>query len=148
MDMSKAYMSWGKNNLPNADIVFDHFHVIKLMNNKIDQVRWRTLKKFDESQKELLKNNKFLFLINIENLDDKSKEKLENLRNIFTDLGDVNIKKEELRSIYANVTDEFDAEILLKEWCTTSKNRCVSELIKMAKNYQKSYRRNSVILEK
>ena len=106
------------------------------MNNKIDQVRRHTLKKLNESQKELLKNNRFVFLSNIENLDDKSKDKLENLRNIFTDLGGVNIKEEELRSIYENAIDEFDAEILLKEWCTTSKTTGVSELIKMAKTIE------------
>ena len=90
MDMSKAYISWTKNNLPDADIVFDHFHVIKLMNDKIDQVRRRTLKNLDDTQKESLKNNRFLFLSNIENLDSKSTDKLEDLRNIFKDLGDVN----------------------------------------------------------
>jgi len=38
-----------------------------------------------------------------------------------------------LLSIYTNADDEFDAEILLKEWCTISKTTGVSELIKMAK---------------
>ena len=136
MDMSKAYISWTKNNLPDADIVFDHFHVIKLMNDKIDQVRRRTLKKLDDSQKELLKNNRFLFLKNIESLDDKSTDKLENLRNIFKDLGDVNIKKEELRSVYANADDEFAAEALLKEWCITSKATGVDELLRMVKTIE------------
>ena len=132
MDMSKAYVSWAKDNLPDADIVFDHFHVIKLMNNKIDQVRRRTYKKLDDTQKELLKNNRFLFLRNVENLDMESIEKLENLRNIFKDLGDTNIKKEELRSIYVNAKNDFEAEALLKEWCMTSRATAVHELHKMA----------------
>ena len=132
MDMSKAYISWAKNNLPDADIVFDHFHVIKLMNEKIDQVRRRTYKNLDDTQKELLKNNRFLFLRNIENLDVESADKLENLRNIFKDLGDTNIKKEELRSIYVNANDDFQAEALLKEWCMTSRMTEVPELQKMA----------------
>ena len=132
MDMSKAYISWAKNNLPDADIVFDHFHVIKLMNDKIDQVRRRTYKKLDDTQKELLKNNRFLFLRNIENLDAESTDKLENLRNMFKDLGDTNIKKEELRSIYINAKNDFEAEALLKEWCMTSRATEVDELHKMA----------------
>jgi transposase len=132
MDMSKAYISWAKNNLPDADIVFDHFHVIKLMNEKIDQVRRRTYKNLDDTQKELLKNNRFLFLRNIENLDMESTDKLEKLRNIFKDLGDTNIKKEELRSIYINAKNDFEAEALLKEWCMTSRATEVNELHKMA----------------
>ena len=54
--MSKAYISWVDENLPNAQKVFDHFHVIKLMNDKLDKIRRRTAKEFDEEQKDLLKN--------------------------------------------------------------------------------------------
>lgn len=39
MDMANAYYSWISENFPKAHIVFDHFHVIKLMNDKLDQVR-------------------------------------------------------------------------------------------------------------
>jgi len=59
MDMSDAYISWAKEVLPEAEIVFDHFHVIKLMNEKIDQVRRseynkaRKLVKAEETQKQL-----------------------------------------------------------------------------------------------
>jgi len=59
MDMSDAYISWAKEVLPEAKIVFDHFHVIKLMNEKIDQVRRseynkaRKLVKAEEMQKQL-----------------------------------------------------------------------------------------------
>ena len=35
MDMGAAYTLWVKENLPGAAIVFDHFHVIKLMNDKV-----------------------------------------------------------------------------------------------------------------
>src|SRR5215469_6770429 len=34
MDMSRAYISAVKEHLPNAAIVFDPFHVVKLMNEK------------------------------------------------------------------------------------------------------------------
>lgn len=39
VDMAPAYTKWVNNNLPAATIVYDHFHVIKLMNDKLDQVR-------------------------------------------------------------------------------------------------------------
>ena len=50
MDMSKAYISWVDENLPNAQKVFDHFHVIKIMNDKLDKIRRRTPKELDEEQ--------------------------------------------------------------------------------------------------
>jgi ribonuclease-3 len=46
------------------------------------------------------------------------------------------IKKEELRSIYANANNEFDAETLLKEWCITSKTTGVNELLKIAETIE------------
>ena len=37
MDMSNAYASWAEKHFPKARIVFDHFHVIKLMNERLDK---------------------------------------------------------------------------------------------------------------
>jgi transposase len=136
MDMSKSYVSWAKEQLADAEIVFDHFHIIKLMNSKIDQVRRRTLKKLDDKQKALLKNQRFLFLRNVENLDTERTEKLLELRNVFKELGDVSIKKEELRSIYKNANNVSEAEALLKEWCMTSRESGVPELKKMSKTIE------------
>ena len=51
MDMSGPFKSWAKEVLPKATIVFDHFHVIKLMNDKIDTLRRSTMNKLDDEQK-------------------------------------------------------------------------------------------------
>ncbi len=58
MDMSKAYISWVEEILPNAQKVFDHFHVIKLMNDKLGKIRRRTAKEVNEEQKTLIKNQR------------------------------------------------------------------------------------------
>ena len=39
MYIDNAYYSWTSQEFPNVKIVFDHFHVIKLMNDKLDKVR-------------------------------------------------------------------------------------------------------------
>ena len=39
IDMSPAYISAIIKNLPNAKIVFDHFHVIKMFNDKLSELR-------------------------------------------------------------------------------------------------------------
>ncbi|NTU50521.1 MAG: transposase [Desulfobulbaceae bacterium] len=41
MDMSNAYSSWIEKHFPKVRIVFDHFHVIKLMNDRLDKLRRR-----------------------------------------------------------------------------------------------------------
>ena len=39
MDMANAYYGWISQEFPNVKIVFYHFHVIKLMNDKLDKIR-------------------------------------------------------------------------------------------------------------
>lgn len=51
MDMGKAFIHWVKEHHPSAQIVFDHFHVIKLMNEKLDLVRRRIAEKLDAEER-------------------------------------------------------------------------------------------------
>ena len=39
MDMGRAFIAWVKTYLKDAEIVFDHFHIIKTMNEKLDRIR-------------------------------------------------------------------------------------------------------------
>ena len=39
MDMSPAYISAVSKNLPEATIVFDHFHIVKMFNDKLSDLR-------------------------------------------------------------------------------------------------------------
>ena len=80
MDMSNAYTAWVKEVLPNADIVYDHFYVIKLMNERMDGLRRRTMNKLEAEQKKELKNKRFLLLRNEESL---SPERARRLRSPY-----------------------------------------------------------------
>ena len=57
IDMSHAYAAAVREHLPDAMIVFDHFHLIKLMNEKVDSVRRRTMKSLEEEQTKALKKS-------------------------------------------------------------------------------------------
>ena len=76
MDMSPAYISAVSVHLPKAAIVFDHFHVIKLFNDRLSELR-RDLyhEAKDLLQKKVLKGTRWLLLKNPENLDSKRGEK-------------------------------------------------------------------------
>ncbi len=137
MDMSKAYISWAKENIPDADIVFDHFHIIKMMNDKLDKVRRKVTKSIDEEHGKLLKNQRFLFLRNVENLSPDAKMLLDNLRKTFKELGDVSMMKEALRSIYKKANCAFEAEAAFKNWCDIARKTEVKELSDMANTIEK-----------
>lgn len=53
MDMANAYAKWVGECLPDAEAVFDHFHVIKAMNDRLDKIRRRTMSKADEEMKKV-----------------------------------------------------------------------------------------------
>lgn len=50
MDMANAYCTWISQNFPKAHIVFDHFYVVKLMNDKFDKVRKRVIENLSTSR--------------------------------------------------------------------------------------------------
>ncbi len=76
MDMSAAYWGAVMTHLPKAKIVFDHFHVIKLFNDKLSDLRRALYREAtDVMQKTVLKGTRWLLLKNPENLDPETDEK-------------------------------------------------------------------------
>ncbi len=70
MDMSKAYLSAVERHLPEAAVVFDRFHVVKLMNEKLTQLRRELHREaVDQLHKQVLKGTRWLLLKLPENLD-------------------------------------------------------------------------------
>ena len=56
--MANSYSAWVKEVLPDADIVYDHFHLIKLMNERMNNLRKSTMNKLAAGQKkELIRAN-------------------------------------------------------------------------------------------
>jgi transposase len=76
MDMSAAYISAVERHLPDADIVFDRFHVMKLMNEKLTALRRDLYRQLtDDLHKQVLKGTRWLLLKNPENLCDERQER-------------------------------------------------------------------------
>src|SRR5437870_8844219 len=74
-DMGKPYIRAVRDHLPHAVHVFDHFHVIKLFNDKLSALR-RELYHQAQSDHEraILKGTRWLLLKNPENLDNERNE--------------------------------------------------------------------------
>jgi transposase len=54
MDMSNGYMNFVENSLPGASIVFDHFHVVKMINDKINKIRRAAMAKINAETRQAL----------------------------------------------------------------------------------------------
>jgi transposase len=76
MDMSAAYWGAVMTHLPKAKIVVGHFHVIKLFNEKLSDLRRALYREAtDVMKKQVLKGTRWLLLKNPENLDPEKDEK-------------------------------------------------------------------------
>lgn len=102
-DMSKAYIRAVRENLPKAIHVFDHFHVIKLYNEKLTAFRRELFRELTATHdRQLLKGTRWLLVKNPENLDDERNEteRLADALALNTPLTAVYYMKEDLRQVW------------------------------------------------
>jgi transposase len=135
MDMSPAYISAVSFHLPKAAIVFDHFHVIKLFNDKLSELR-RDLyhEAKDRLQKKVLKGTRWLLLKNPENLDTSKgeRERLADALHLNQPLSCAYYLKEDLRQIWLQ-PDKDRAKLVLADWIKRAETSGIKMLIKFAK---------------
>jgi transposase len=126
VDMAGGYTRWVRENLPTATIVYDHFHVIKLMNEKLDQVRREAVRNAaSEQEAKVIKGKRWLLLHGIERLEPDARKELQSLYQANRPIAIASMLKEKLRSIYRDCPDAESAATELKYWCELAE---VSEL--------------------
>lgn len=54
MDMANAFANFAEHNLPNALVVFDHFHVVKMVNDIINKIRRAAMAKINAETRQAL----------------------------------------------------------------------------------------------
>jgi transposase len=117
-DMGKAYIRAVRENLPKAVHVFDHFHVIKLFNEKLSAFRRELFRSLaDDEQRRILKGTRWLLLKNPENLDPQKNEleRLQEALNLNTPLTTAYYLKEDLRQIWQQ-KNKVIARLVLNDW--------------------------------
>lgn len=134
-DMSPAYMSAVVDHLPAATLVFDRFHVIKLYNDKLSDLRrelYRTAK--DGLEKDVLKGSRWLLLKRPENLDVSRNEpkRLQEALRLNEPLAIAYYLKEELNEIWEQ-DDEEAAQALLMDWITYAESTGIRMLHQFAR---------------
>jgi transposase len=134
MDMWPAFIAAVTTNLPQAKIVFDHFHIAKIFNEKLSDLRrdlYRQTK--DVSQKSVLKGTRWLLLKNNSNLNEEKneKQKLEEALKLNKPLATAYYLKEELRLLWTKESLD-DAKNFLGQWCRKAYAAGIRILQKMA----------------
>jgi transposase len=134
IDMSIAYVSAVQENLSGAAIVFDHFHVVKLANDTLSQLR-RELHHYlskAEDQK-IVKGTRWLLLKAPENLrqDRQEKQLLEKALEINKPLAMAYYLKEDLRELW-KIKTKPKADKYLVDWVWRASRTGIRRLTKLA----------------
>jgi len=134
IDMSPAYISAVMENLKEATIVFDHFHVIKLFNEKLSDLR-RTLyhQALTQQEKHVIKGTRWLLLKNPENLDEtrSEHERLQEALALNQPLATAYYLKEDLRQLWS-YPNKRAAKAFLKDWVARARASGTKMLVKFA----------------
>lgn len=133
-DLSNAYISAVLENLPGVPLVFDHFHVVKLMNDKLTQIRRKLYHELkDTLEQDVLKGSRWILLKNPDNLNEEKDEpdRLQQALQMNEPLAKAYYLKEDLRQIWSQV-DKKEAEKFLDDWIKRADNSGVPQLKTMA----------------
>lgn len=134
-DMSPAFIKGIKEYIPEANITFDKFHILKIINEAVDSVR-----KQEANTNKILKGTKYIWLKNPNNLTAKQKEKLDKLT-----MSNMNIKtirayniKQLFQDIYkANTKEEFIT--YLNKWYYWATHSRLEPIIQAAKTIKRHW---------
>ena len=132
-DMSSAFISGVAKELPKAEITFDKFHVVKLLNEGVDEVRRKEVK-----ENEILKGTRYLWLKNKANLTQKQ-------HGTFDGLSELNLKTSRAYHLkinfqeFYNCPDRKSGEAYLNRWYYWATHSRIAPMIKVAKTIKRHW---------
>jgi transposase len=134
IDMSPAYIEAVRTNLPKAKIVFDRFHVVKLFNEKLSDLRRQVQSSAEGMAKKVLKCTRWLLLKNPENLDQTRNEKrrLDDALMLNQPLATAYYLKEDLRQFWEQ-PDKATARWFLGDWIARATASKITMLVQFAR---------------
>jgi transposase len=134
IDRSPAYISAVQTNLRQAVLVFDHFHIHKLFNDQLSNLRRKLYQEATEQlHKEVLKGTRWLLLKNPENLDPSRNEskRLHEALLLNQPLATAYYMKEDLRRVWEQ-PDGQAGQRVLDDWIRRAESSGIPMLVRFA----------------
>jgi transposase len=137
-DMSAAYIDAVCHSVPEATLVFDRFHVMKLFNDKLADLRRQLYHTATREEKSVLKGVRWLLVKRPENLDPLrgERERLEEALKLNEPLATAYYLKEELSEFWEQ-DDEEEATVFLLDWLARAEASGIDILVGLAKTLRK-----------
>ena len=135
MDMSGAYWAAVTEHLPDVAVVFDKFHIIQLMNKRLDELRRQLVQEAEGPLKLMIKGTRYLWLTRAANLSEDQLPRLERALKLNEPLSQGWYLKEELVLLWEQES-YGDMNRFLGQWCDQANQTGVRQLRNMAKTLQ------------
>ncbi|MGV8128111.1 MAG: ISL3 family transposase [Methanothrix sp.] len=129
-DMSPAFISGIESNFENAAITFDRFHIMKLMNEAVDQVR-----REEQAHNANLKRTRYIWLKNPENLTSRQVKELGSLKDMHLKTSRAYDLKLSLKDFW-NIRDPILAELYLRKWYFWATHSRLAPVIDKARTFK------------
>jgi transposase len=137
LDMSQAYIASVKAHAPQAEIVFDRFHVQRLAHDALDQVRRGLVAKHTEpEQRQVLKKTRFVLQKNPENLSSAERRKLAEVQVSNRPLYRAYLLKDTLASILDS-RQYYVARDQLHDWLAWASRSKLAPFVRVARTIRK-----------
>jgi len=127
-DLSPAFIAGVSQHLPNTELTFDRFHIMKIVNDALDEVR-----RIESQENSLLKKTRYLWLKNPEKLNSKQRKRLESLRNHHLKTARAYQIRLSLRDFFEQPDKEAGAAFL-KRWYFWATHSRLEPIVKAAKS--------------
>ena len=133
LDMSAAFISGLSEQLPNAQLTFDNFHLMQLLGDAVDQVRREEQRTHPE-----LKGSRYVWLKNEWNHTEEQARTFDALRSSKL----ATVRATHLRSVFQDIfacDSVQEAQTLLKQWYFWATHSRIAPMIKAAKTIKKHW---------
>jgi len=138
IDRSGSYQSVVKEQIPDADIVYDKFHIVSNYNDVIDEIRREEWRKAEEKEdKTFIKGQRFNLFKNPWNLTLNAKKSLKELLDMNKNLHSAYILKDALKNLWSYTSKTWAGKYLDK-WIGWANETRIEELIRFAKGLNRA----------
>ena len=127
MDFWKAYQNAVEAILPNAAKCHDKFHLVKHLNEAVDDVRRKEVQHQAE-----LKKSRYLWLKDISNFTESQQKKFDSIKEITCKTAEAWQIKENFRAIEFKEQDLYSAFSIFNQWYIDAKKSSLNEVQKVA----------------
>jgi transposase len=119
MDMWAAYVNLVREHAPQAQILFDRFHIVKHLQEAVDEVRRSEVRRLTGKEKATFKSTRWLLLKNPWNLTNEQKERLSTLVRWNSPIVRAYYLKESFQ-LFWDYKQEKRAQDLLSKWMNSA----------------------------